>query len=146
MTEFEISGHTYRADKLPAFKQFHVSRHVALLIPPLIPIITRVARDGSGSLSAAEFAGMLSPLAKELSQMSDENAEYVIGTCLSVVKRKARDSWSSIWNESAKAPMFSDLNDIAALIPIVMRVLIDSLGPFIIATLTNPTAPDLSAA
>ena len=138
MLEFEIGGNQYRAEKLSAFQQLHLSRRVAPLIPPLVPVFMRLAK-GKGEVSAImdQVAGLMSPFAEGLSAMPDEAAEYVVSTCLSVVKRRQGDNWASVWSTQAKAAMFADLNDMGAILPIVIRVIQDSLGPFIQGLLTS---------
>jgi tail assembly chaperone len=139
LTEFEIDGHEYRISKLTAFQQLHVSRKISPLIPPLIPVFMKVSKAGGfkGDLSA--LPELLQPFADGLSGMQDDAAEYVIGTCLSALKRKHEESgnWTAVWNQSGKVFMFADLNDLSGMIPLVMRVIMDSLGPFIRGLLTN---------
>ncbi len=138
MLEFTIDGHEYRADKLSAFQQLHLSRRVSPLIPPLIPVFLRLSKSAGGFAALADQMGeLLGPFTEGLAGMSDEAAESIFSTCLSVVKRKQGDNWAAVWNQSAKTVMFADLNDIGAMMPIVMRVIQDSLGPFIRGLLTS---------
>jgi hypothetical protein len=169
-TEFEIDGHEYRIGKLSAFQQFHVSRKIAPILPPLIPVVMKVRAavqsgapksDGSDpsdiaalpdgaeakvpaadtpTLDIASLPEILQPLADALSAMPDEAAEYVIGTCLSALKRKIpdKDHWAPVWNPSGKVLMFADLYDLSAYMKLVVRVVMDSLGPFIAGFLTGP--------
>lgn len=168
-TEFELDGHDYRIGKLSAFQQFHVSRKIAPILPPLIPVVMKVraavqsgalkvdsndssdiepipegaeskaAAAGTPTLDIASLPEILQPLADALSAMPDEAAEYVIGTCLSALKRKIpdKDHWAPVWNQSGKALMFADLYDLSAYMKLVVRVVMDSLGPFIAGFLTG---------
>jgi hypothetical protein len=127
-TEFESDGHLYRIRKLSAFQQFHLSRKIAPLIPPLVPIFLQFSKE---ERDAGALALLLQPFADGLAAMPDSAAESVMNTCLSAIKRKADigDAFVPIWiNQVA---MFSDLNDVSKLFPLVMRVIQDSLGPFI---------------
>ena len=144
MFEFTHGGNTYRAGKLTAFQQLHVSRRIAPLLPPLIPIFVQIARDqkdaGTKGLANLDtLSSLFQPFADALASMKDADAEYVIGTCLSVVQRNTvGTTWVLVWNERAKAAMFDDLNQNAAdLWVLVMKVLQDSLGPFIQGILTS---------
>jgi len=136
--EFDLDGRHYRADKLNAINQGHVSRRIAPLIPNLIPIFLQinkaVSKDGSDSgdqvLAVLARPEILQPLADALANLKDADFEFVLNTCLSVVKVQHDGNWIAVWNASAKAAMIEDLNDIAALIPIVIRVIKDSLGNF----------------
>jgi hypothetical protein len=136
MSEFQNGEHTYRIDKLDPFKQLHIMRRIAPLIPQLVPLYMQVAKKGlEGSIDT--LPELLQPFADALSGMKDEDAEYVIGTCMSAVKRQQGDSWSPVWNTAAKMSQFKDLNDLATLMPMVVRVITENLGPFIRGFLTN---------
>lgn len=136
MIEFEQGGHAFRAAKLDAFKQFHVSRKISPLIPLLVPVFVKVASEGNLTKNLAGYAELLTPFAEALASMSDENAEYLLATCLSVVQRKQGDTWAPIWSATGKCCMFDDM-DMSALLPLVVRVIQDSLGGFIRGMLTS---------
>lgn len=147
MIEFEIDGKSFRADKLSAFEQFHVSRRIAPLIPKLIPIMLEIAKTkGFEDGSLARVIEVMQPFADGLASMSNTDAEYVMGTCLSVIKRKQGDHWAAVWSASAKAMMFDDMNDIGSMLPLVMHVIQDSLGPFIQGMLTRQIESQASQA
>jgi hypothetical protein len=146
-TEFERGGHTYRIERMSALQQFHVSRRVAPLIPPLIPMFMEIARllqaegksvkDGLGFQTIMKLA---EPFAEGLASLDDATAEYVINACMSVVKRKSANTWVAVWNKAASRPMFRDLDNVAELIPMVVEVIKDALGPFIEGLLTAQQA------
>lgn len=127
MIEFELQGQTYRIGKLDAFKQWHVSRRIAPIVPTLIPIFMEISK---GSKDIPSISELLQPLADCLAGMSDEQSEYVIATCLSVAQRKSGSNWAAVWNKGANACMFDDM-DLSVIIQIVIKVVQDSLGPFI---------------
>jgi hypothetical protein len=138
-TEFELDGHLYRIAKLSAFDQFHLSRKIAPLIPPLIPVFMELSKNGvSGDLT--KLPALLQPFADGLASMNDTMAEAVLNTCLSALTRKTDvgDNYVRVWHKDKKVFMFEDLNSMEATIPLVMRVIQDSLGPFIQGLLTNP--------
>jgi hypothetical protein len=139
-TEFEIDGKTYRIGKLSAFEQFHLSRKIAPLIPPLIPVFIGLQKAGSLTGDLSQMPALLQPFADSLASMSDASAEAVLNTCLSVVSRKADvgDSFVRIWHKDKKVFMFQDLNSMETTIPLVIRVIQDSLGPFIQGLLSPP--------
>lgn len=129
--EFSIGDKQFRSEKLDAFKQFHVSRRIAPIIPTLIPLFVKISQDGNVYKDMAGFAHLLEPFADGLANMSDETSEYVISTCLSAVKRQAAGgNWAPVWNQNAKACMFDDM-DLGDMIQIVIEVVKDSLGGFI---------------
>lgn len=87
--EIDLNGNRYSIGKLSAKQQFHISRRIAPILPTLIPVFVRLA---SGTRVVSEdpggLADVLQPLADGLAAMKDEDAEYVLDTCLQVVQRK----------------------------------------------------------
>ena len=131
MPEFEIAGQKYRAGKLSAFQQLHLSRRIAPLLPKLLPVFAQIAgRKGDDEpVDLSAFAGAVGPLAQTLAEMSDVDCEYVFGTCLTVVSRQQGQAWSAIWNAPSKSLMFDDI-DLPVMTEIVVKVIADNLGPF----------------
>ena len=129
-TEFEIAGNTYRIGKLSTFTQLHVSRRMAPLIPKLIPVFVKLFKDGALTKDLNGLAEILPPLADGIATMSDEDSEYVIGNCLSVVQRSHVNGWTAVWDSQNKACMFDDI-DLGVILQLVMRVIQSSLGSFI---------------
>lgn len=132
MIEIELNGQAYRLNKLNAMTQFHVSRKLASVLPSVLPLLSSVR---NGALAAAmagdadELAKAAEPFGKALAEMSDENANYVLNTCLSVVLRKQGDSWRPL--QSPECVLLFDDVDLGTLLPLVFRVLKESLGGFI---------------
>lgn len=136
MTEFDVGGQTYRVGKLDAFRQFHVSRRIAPIIPTLVPVFVKMARDGNLTDDIAGLSEVLVPFAEGIANMSDEASEYVMANCLSVVQRKNQAGWAAVWNTQGKVCMFDDM-DLGIIMQLVMKVIQDSLGPFIQGLLTS---------
>ncbi|NIF39547.1 hypothetical protein F3J14_01225 [Burkholderia sp. Tr-862] len=174
-TEIQLNGVRYAIGKLSAMQQFHVSRRIAPIIPPMIPVLMKfyaelehadvareqaranaalaaLAEDGEAPTAelgapAAErsrellsmvdaIAPVLQPFADALAGLKDEDAEYVFGTCLSVVERWQGQSWAKIWSAAHKTSMFDDIG-IDVMLPLVVRVVVANLGPFISGLLTS---------
>lgn len=138
--EFEISGQRYRAEKLDAFKQLHVSRKIAPIIPKLLPMFMKFAEQGDSM--KADLAGMaeaFEPLAQALADMPDADCEYVFNACLGVVARNQQGNWASVWSQSGKSLMFDDI-DLGGMTQITAKVIWDSLGGFIQGLLSNAKA------
>ncbi|MBR8188290.1 hypothetical protein KDW82_04340 [Burkholderia vietnamiensis] len=177
-TEIQLNGGRYVIGKLSAMQQFHVSRRIAPIIPPMIPVLMKfyaeleqadVAREqertnaalaalaeraeGAEAPAAAApapaadrsrellsmvdaIAPVLQPFADALAGLKDEDAEYVFGTCLSVVERWQDTSWAKVWNIAHKTSMFDDIG-IDVMLPLVVRVVVANLGPFINGLLTS---------
>lgn len=173
-TEIELNGTRYAIGKLNAMQQFHVSRRIAPIIPPMIPVLMKfyaeleradVAReqaranaalaalangeapgeeaDAPASDKSRELLSMvdtiapvLQPFADALAGLKDEDAEYVFGTCLSVVERWQGAGWAKVWNITHKTSMFDDIG-IDVMLPLVVRVVVANLGSFISGLLTS---------
>lgn len=152
MAEFELGDSTYRIGKLDAFKQFHLSRKVAPIIPTLIPFFVKLkeSRDaalGAGtststSMSAdlAAMGGLMTPFAEGIANMSDEAAEFILATCLGVVQRKQGNAWFAVWNAQQGTCMFDDL-DLGVMIKLAFQVVKESLGPFMAGMLSGQGTP-----
>ncbi|MBN3822353.1 hypothetical protein G3O00_01815 [Burkholderia sp. Ac-20384] len=177
-TEVQLNGVRYGIGKLSAIQQFHVSRRIAPIIPPMIPVLMKFyaeleladvareqARTNAALAALAEGAGdtevpgtespeltadrsrellsmvdaiapVLQPFADALASLKDEDAEYVFGTCLSVVERWQGPGWAKVWNAAHKTSMFDDIG-IDVMLPLVVRVVVANLGPFISGLLTS---------
>ena len=132
-----IGEHDYTIGRLNALDQFHVSRKIAPIIPTLMPIISEVAKgDLSKIIESIELGdnnelGSLEPLAQALepfmeafAKMPEEDVNYIIHKCLSVVKRG-----SSVVCRG-QSIMFDDL-DMGQILPLVVAVIRVSLSNFI---------------
>ena len=141
-----IGEHEYSIGRLNALDQFHVSRKIAPIVPTLMPIITEVAKgDLSKAIESIELGdnnelGSLEPLAQALepfmeafAKMPEDDFNYVIHKCLSVVKR------SSSVVCRGQTIMFDDL-DMGQILPLVVAVIRVSLGNFIQGLLTKASS------
>jgi hypothetical protein len=173
-TEIQLNGARYAIGKLSAKQQFHVSRRIAPVIPPMIPVLMKFyaeleqadnarvqARTNAALAALAEgtqptesalpaaqderrdilalvdaVAPVLQPFADALADLKDEDADYVFDTCLSVVERQQAHGWSKIWSAQRNTAMFDDIG-IDVMLPLVVRVVVANLGPFISGLLTS---------
>lgn len=150
MVEFEIDGRQFRVNKLSAMQQFHITRKIAPLIPPLMPIFAQVAKDQSKGISVKDdfeaLGPLLQPFADGLAGMSDEASEYIFNNCLAAVMYKRGENWIKLWQPEAKVAMVAELEqDVSLMIRLVVRVIQDSLAPFISGFLTNAGEPEPEA-
>jgi hypothetical protein len=130
VVEFEIAGQNYRAEKLDAMKQWHISRKIAPLIPAMLPAFLAIKDLNNLEEDLPALATVLQPLAEGLASMSDESSEYLIATCLSVVQRQVGNTWGRVWDAPTKTTTFTDI-DMGVMMKIVIQVIQDSLGSFI---------------
>ena len=137
MNQTEVKGHEYRIGTLDAFKKLHLSRKVAPLIPALIPIFAKYMAEGNGMKSdLGSLPEIIKPITDGISNMSFEDSEYILGTCLQAVHRRAGDTWAQIWNSNGNVCMFSDI-DLDDMLVLTHKVLMANLGPFISGLLTS---------
>lgn len=159
MLRISTGGHDYVIGKLDAMSQLHVSRRIAPIIPVLVPMIQEMAKgdiqelatklkqatdDESQALAVADadlsgLASAFQPFADALAEMSEENTDYVVKTCLSVVKRDNGGTLAPVCLNSHL--MFSDL-ELGQILPLVIAVLRVSLGNFIQGLLTKAMATE----
>ncbi|MGA3827393.1 phage tail assembly chaperone [Pseudomonas chlororaphis] len=154
MSDFELGADTYRIGKLNAFQQFHLSRKVAPMIPTLIPVFLKLQAsakaapaEGASNSALAPLSGdlgalaeMLQPFADGIADMPDETAEFILSTCLGVVQRKQGAAWFPVWSSSQNTCMFDDL-DLGVMMKLAVRVITESLGPFLRGMLTGQSTP-----
>jgi len=141
--EFEVAGQRYRAEKLDAFKQLHVSRKIAPIVPKLLPMFMKFAEQkGALQDDIASMAEAFEPLAQALAEMPDADCEYVFNACLGMVMRNHQGNWASIWTGGSL--MFDDI-DLGAMVQIAAKVIWDSLGSFTRGLLANTAAGQKSA-
>ncbi|MEN8381367.1 phage tail assembly chaperone [Acinetobacter radioresistens] len=140
-----IGQHEYSIGRLNALDQLHVSRKIAPIIPTLMPIITEVAKgdfakviesieaDDSNSVEQNEskdlsglqpFAEALEPFVEAFAKMPEDDVNYIVHKCLSVVKRGGAIVCRN------NSIMFDDL-DMGQILPLVIAVIRLSLSNFI---------------
>ena len=155
MADFEIAGVNYRAGKMALLDALQVARKVApvygrimLVRGELAPLLEgieqeRAARQPSGDAPAPEgnMTGelfqkilgaadrLLMPILEEFARLSREDVDSIMGLCLGVCLREQPTGWAPIWNASARAPQFQDI-DLPTALRIVWTVVAEQLGPF----------------
>lgn len=141
-----IGGHDYSIGRLNALDQLHVSRKIAPIVPNIMPILTEVAKgdlekviesieaDENAELAGLEpLAKALEPFMEAIAKMPEDDVNYVIHKCLSVVKRNG----SVVCR--GESIMFDDL-DMNHLLPLTVAVIRTNLGNFIQGLLTKASS------
>jgi hypothetical protein len=89
MAEIEINGIKYVTLRLKSFPQWHIARKLAPFMPAFLPIIRISAMSAAGGIVSAEDQDKSwMPMADALAQMSFPDSNYVMNTCLDVVRRR----------------------------------------------------------
>lgn len=146
MSEFKIGTDTFRIGKLNAFQQFHLSRKIAPIIPTMLPLFSRLQSAAGEGVSnpltgdLGMLGELMQPFADGIAGMPDESAEFILSTCLGAVKRQQGNSWFDVWNASQNVCMFDDI-DLGVMIRLSVRVITESLGPFLRGMLTGQGTP-----
>lgn len=151
--EIQLGGNAYSIGRLTAKQQFHVSRRIAPIIPPLIPVFMKLAKTSGGAAGAMGaltkdldgFGQVLQPFADALAAMNDADADYVMDNCLTAVQRQQPTGWAFVVSPGQKELMFQDM-DMAVILPLVVQVIVANLGPFIQGLLTSQASSPESAA
>ncbi|WP_438504203.1 phage tail assembly chaperone [Acinetobacter schindleri] len=141
-----IGGHDYTIGRLNALDQLHVSRKIAPIVPNIMPILTEVAKGDlekviesieqgeNEELDGLEpLAKALEPFMEAIAKIPEEDVNYVVHKCLSVVKRNGAVVCRG------NSIMFDDL-DMNHLLPLTVAVIRTNLGNFIQGLLTKASS------
>ena len=120
---FTVKDNEYSAGKLDAKRQFHIIRR-------LLPFMESFVQEGhfSDGFNEASIGAFL----KMAGTIPDEQLDYVIDHCISVVKRKDGDRWAAVSTplpNGGRALQYGDI-DMTAMLIIVFNVLKRNLAGF----------------
>lgn len=121
---FRIGGIEYQAGKLDAKRQFHIVRR-------LLPVFSGVFDEGSPDSLSDEKA--LGAFLKAAGEMEDDQIDYVIDNCLSIVQRHDDNIWANITVPlpgGKQALRYKDIDDMATMLTIVYHVIRGNLSGF----------------
>lgn len=107
--DFSIDGIEYRAGKVDVIKQFHLARRISPFLEAIIPLVMKVKSGGNVESFDALLEGY-APFAKMLSEMKDEEAEYILFGLLASVSKKQGNGLGYAKVSSGNALMFQDIN------------------------------------
>ena len=99
---FSLKGATYQIGRLTPKKAFHVSRRLAPFLGAIIPQLSKLfAADGDGAIpNRDEFIArgveILPGVADIMAEMKNEDVDYIIDTCLTVVRFKQETGWAPL--------------------------------------------------
>lgn len=125
-TELPLGQDLYQIGRLPALSQFHVTRRVAPILANMGVSVIDSLRT-TGELSDEDMVSVMGTAAEVVAKMSDADVEYVIFTCLSVVRKKQEDVWAAVVN--GKQFMFQTM-DMQLMMRLTVAVLKENLSGF----------------
>ena len=129
----KIEGHDYQIGILDVMIQFHIARRLAPLMAQLGT--AALSKIGTARLSEGNFGPdllvvILGPIAEVISQMSDEDAEYIINNCLAVAMREQKPAgWVPVVARGTNRRMFDDMK-LTELLGITIATIEENLGDF----------------
>lgn len=115
----EVKGAQYSIGKLPPYEQFHVTRRLGPLVATAglsFAAVRKAIKEGDTD----SIMVMVGPAATILAAMPQEDADYVLNTMLSVVRRKQGDSWAPV-SAGGNRLMFEDI-DMLGMIRLAVEV------------------------
>lgn len=138
MAEFEIGKHRYRTGIMSSRKQFHCARRLAGVLTKFLNLINVMGpgREKAeptaeeGRQFSAEELEALEQFGSAIAEMKDEDADYVIDSCLEVASRKDEVGYAPIWNRQAQRLMFDDI-DLRVMVVITFKTLQENIGSFL---------------
>lgn len=134
MQEVEIDGRRYRTGKLDAFKQFHLTRKLLPLFGGLGEAYAQMPAQVGDTRDVRAFWKALEPIAQAISEMSTEDSEWCVKTCLAAVTMFNGHNWVPIM--SGTQLMFEDI-EMTAMLQLSLAVMQDNLGRFFPGTQPN---------
>lgn len=132
MEPITVDEQQYQIGRLNPMMQFHVARKI-------LPILTRaglslstlkaLSSENEDKASKDEaLVAIMGPATEVLASMPTEDVDFVLATCLGVVKRRSGDGWAPVWVHGAGLA-FVDINMIA-MIRLVVEVIKENMGGF----------------
>ena len=110
MAEFEVSGISYKSRRMSAMDEERVTRKLAPLLNVAVPALKAIREKGDAiDLSKIDSAAMVETMTRAISELRDDSAYDIIGSCLSVCERQQGEGWVKIWSTTAKRPLFDDI-------------------------------------
>lgn len=158
MSEAQIGGHSYRFGRLNAKQQLHVARRLAstplqFLLGDQAGSVSTVMRDRAeaAGMNADDINTALPRLLPTLSlralgDLSENDCDYVVNTCLAVIQRQSgsngTQAWADVMNKNTGLVMFQDIG-LSDMLELTVHVLRENLGSFFDASPSASLAPSV---
>jgi hypothetical protein len=149
----EVFGHSYSFGSLNAMQQFHVMRRLYAVSAGLGEGFSKLQEKGGAkaleeqvtnpeATRSVDLLEIMGPLLRAVGQMSDEDVEYVINTCLSVVEREipGGTGWAKVMPQPGMI-MFQDIK-MPQMLALVWWTLRGNLSGFFLDLLSGLPAPE----
>lgn len=129
MSEFHVAGHIYQTAKIPAMTQFHIARKLAPVLRSFEGVLKSIGGEKNGD--EADIFTTIDPFLTAIHDLSDDDSEYVINTCLGFVSRKidGGTGWAPVMGRGSGQVMFEDIG-MMEMLTITYTVIMDQIGSF----------------
>ncbi len=136
MAEFQIGGSLYRTKgKIDARQQFHIARRLAPLVGQIVSLgpLLQTALSGP-AIDPSAVEALIVPFSTALAKIPDEDCDYVLDRCLSVVQAQRTQPngavvWADVWSGRVGRMMFEDIT-LPQMMQIAAEVLQENLAGF----------------
>jgi hypothetical protein len=134
----EIDGKTYQINRLTPKKAFHVARRLAPFLGAILPHLRTLFEKGDdGKMPAADTflergAELLPAIADIIAKMPNDDCDFIIDTCLSVVSLRQDRGSAPVMSNSL---MMFDFIDMKVMLQLTAEVVKVNLADFF------PTSP-----
>ncbi len=122
--EFELNGHAYVVGPMDVFTQLQIARKFVATSTVIGTLMDEKNKDKDTTLLVTVL----------LSYFSDEDSDFVVRKCLSVVSRRDGDKYAKVM--SAGGLMYSDIG-LSEMLGITKAVVVGVLGDFFGTALAN---------
>jgi hypothetical protein len=92
----EIKGITYQIGRLTPKKAFHVSRRLAPFLGAILPHINKLMEHREGGNLLSGVSTVLPAIAKLAASMPNEDVDFIIDTCLTVVAMRQERGYAPV--------------------------------------------------
>ncbi len=133
MSEITIGEHTFVLGRMPVRKQFHVARRLAPLFSAFI------GQAGVDGLKNGLADLQIQPIMDALATMKDDDCDYVLDACLSVVKIMQAGRATPIMASNGRL-MFDDIT-MPQMLQIAAEVVMQDLAGFMAGVRSPSDAP-----
>lgn len=132
MNTVTLDNRQYSIGKLDVFQQFHVARRMAPLMMALLGAV-RSTPGSTDSVPDVSLDATSGALADALSTMKEEDVNYVLYSCLSVVKVVENgNSLVGLYDKNSKMLRYSDIT-MQTMLALAINVIQDNLGSFFLS-------------
>jgi hypothetical protein len=150
LPEVEIDGFTYSIGRLNAFQQFDLGRKILPFLPALLPALRLASKASTPDDMVIDLGEALQPLAVAMAGMSQADSNFILNSCLDVVRR--RDATGNYRPVRAAGPLdapgmllFENEMDFTTLLRLAWEVIQANLGPSLQKSLAGSLGPPTQA-